>query len=252
MLFLMEDTTTAVAPVKAKYLDPVGRSLYGPEFPGFHKLADIKDLIPAFKEYYYQEKIKNDKTTLTFILNSFNTETCKPLARTFYPSLNQVRLWRKKWDLDLMQQKQGKELILMDDVEKKNIKQVLKTRGDDRELILGGTTDGELEMGMRTLGGELMNDAMQMLRDDQELEEVYEPEILVKRRSYVLNVFSHVSKLVISKAALMLKASEEKRNNAGFMMSLIAKAQSGKMSDEEMALLRTAYVPKKDVEQQAV
>jgi hypothetical protein len=77
-----------------------------------------------------------------------------------------------------------------------------------------------------------------MLNDDQQLEEIYTDEVLIKRRNYILNVFGHVTKLVHGKAALMLKASEEKRNNASFLMTLLASATAGKMNDEQLDLLK--------------
>jgi hypothetical protein len=91
-----------------------------------------------------------------------------------------------------------------------------------------------------------------MLRDDQELEEIYNDETLMKRRNYIVNVFAHATRLVHGKAALMLKASEEKRNTAGFLMQLLSKATAGKMSDEEMSLLKSAYAPKQDAESKPI
>lgn len=222
---------------KPRKIDPVGLQMYGPDFKRFHKLAEITDLIASFKDFYYSAKIKNPNETLRNIVVGFNTEVCGPLNRTFYPSSIQLRNWRKKWDLDLMQQMQDKDLVISSD---KNIHQVIKTRNEEKQLILGGPQDEDLEAGVRTLGGELLNDALQMLRDDQELEEIYDSDTLIKRRNYVVNVFSYATKLVHGKASLLLKASAEKRNNAGFMLNLLARASSGKMTDEELALLKSS------------
>ena len=217
--------------IKKKKLDPVGLQIYGDEFTGYQRLAQLNDLIPAFKDFYYQAKVKDPNETLRNIVQGFNSEVCAPVGdRRFFASMSQLRTWRRKWDLDLMQQAQDKDLII---TEKKNIHQIIKTRNDERNLVLGQVDDNELEAGVRTLGGELLNDAMQMLRDDQELEEVYEEDVLIKRRNYIVNVFAHATRLVHGKAALMLKASEEKRNNAGFLMSLLARASAGKMRSEE-------------------
>jgi len=91
-----------------------------------------------------------------------------------------------------------------------------------------------------------LNDAMQMLKEDQELEEIYTNDELIKRRSYIINVFSHATRLVHGKASLMLKASEESRNTAGFLMSLLSRATAGKITDEEMALLKSSYIPRQN------
>lgn len=232
--------------IKVKKLDPVGLQIFGEKFTGYMKVAEYVDLIPAFKDYYYAAKVKDPNETLRKIVLGFNDEVCLPAGRNFFPSMSQMRVWRKKWDLDLMQQMVDKDVSI---VERKNIHQVIKTRDDERQLVLG-VDDNQLEAGVRTLGGELLNDAMQMLRDDQELEEIYDSETLIKRRNYVVNVFAHATRLVHGKAALMLKASEEKRNTAGFLMSLLAKATAGKMSDEEMALLKTSYAPKQNEQPQ--
>jgi hypothetical protein len=236
---------TDTALTTTKKIDPVGKVIYGDNFKGFHKLAEITDLVARFKEYYYEQKVKNPKETKSNILRSFNSSVCVDLGRTFHPSMSQLRTWTPRWDKDLMQQMAGKELDIPD-LQSREIRQIVATRRDG-EVVAGLPTDGELESGLRTLGGELMNDALQMLKDDQDLEETYSDETLIKRKNYVVNVFGHVTKMVHGKAALMLKASEEKRNNAGFLMSLLAKASAGKMSDEEMGLLNTAYAPKQDV-----
>lgn len=229
---------------KKKKIDPVGLQIYGTGFTGYQRLAEINDLIPAFKDFYYAAKVKDPNETLRNIVQGFNTEVCAPVGeRRFYASMSQLRTWRRKWDLDLMQQMQEKDLVI---TEKKNIHQIVKTRDDERNLVAGLAGDNELEAGVRTLGGELLNDAMQMLRDDQELEEIYDNDTLIKRRNYIVNVFAHATRLVHGKAALMLKVSEEKRNNAGFLMSLLARASAGQMTDEEMSLLKTSYAPKQN------
>lgn len=226
---------------KPTKIDAVGIAYYGSGFTRYMLLKEVTDLIPAFKDFYYAAKIKDPNVRLSLILQNFNTEICEPLERKFHPHTLNVRTWRAKWDLDLMQQMQDKDLKL---IERKNVHQVIKTRNEDRTLVLGAPQDNELEAGVRTLGGELLNDAMQMLRDDQELDEIYDDETLIKRRNYIVNVFAHATRLVHGKAALMLKASEEKRNTASFLMDLLAQATSGQLNDEQLSLLETA-IPKK-------
>ena len=236
----MEDTQIDKV-VKPKYISPVALAIYGETFTGYQKLEDYNDMLPSFKDWYYQKKVANDKEPITNILRTFNSEVCAPLGRRFHPKIETVRSWRKKWDMDLIQTVKGLDHEVS---EQRNVYQVIKTRNEDNELVLGKADDSSLEAGVRTLGGELLNDAMRMLKDDQELEEIYSDETLLKRRNYIVNVFAHGTRLVHGKAALMLKASEEKRNTAGFLMNLLARASAGKMTDEEMALLKGAYVPK--------
>ena len=221
---------------KTKKIDAVGLAYYGTTFTHYLKVGEINDLISAFKDFYYEAKVKDPNCRLSETLQNFNTEICVPLGRVFHPYTAQIRIWRKKWDLDLMQQMQDKDLRV---IERKNVHQIIKTRDEDRKLVLGAPDDNTLEAGVRTLGGELLNDAMQMLRDDQELEEIYDDETLIKRRNYIVGVFAHATRLVHGKAALMLKASKEKRNTVGFLMDLLAQATSGTLTDEQMALLET-------------
>lgn len=227
---------------RAKKVNPVGQAYYGEKFEAFDLLEGIRDLIPAFKAHFYAERIKDPKMSGKEIINSFNEMVAFPLNRTFFPYMKNVSLWKAKWERDIAEQKKGQkeEDGLMVITPRASVKQILKTRGENGELVLG-TGYGDIEAGLTTLAGELTNDAMQMLRDDQEIGEVYDDEVLIKRRNYIVNVFGHVTKLVHGKAALILKASEEKRENAGFLMSLLAKATAGKLSEEEMGALKTTY-----------
>lgn len=223
---------------KETKIDPVAISMYGEgNFDGYMKVGELVEMIPAFKEFYYAEKIKEPNCHAFQILKDFNATACYPEGKKFHPYPNQYRTWRKKWDLDIMNQRSDKDVVIF---EPKKVKQVIKTRNEDRELVLG-TDYGELEKGATTLAGELINDAAQMLRDDQDLDEIYDTDELIKRRTYIVNVLAHTTRLVHGKAALLLKASQEKRENANFMMNLIAKATSGNLSDEEMGMLETTY-----------
>ncbi len=234
--------------LSGKKVNPIGRTFYGERFQRFNLLGEIKDLLPAFKEHYYAEKIKDFKKTGGDIIREFNESVCYPEGRTFFPYTNSYKQWRMKWDRDILEKQKVGGLELLD---QKQVLQVIKSRNEDNDIVLGAPDDVSLEAGARTLAGELTNDALQMLRDDQALEEIYSDETLMRRRNYIVNVFSHVTKLVHGKAALMLKASQEKRENAGFLMGLLAKATAGKLSDEEMSVLETAYVPKENNAQPA-
>lgn len=236
----MEDTRIETTPEKKKKLDAVGLHYYGDKFEGYMRVGDYKELIPLFKDFYYERRIKDAKLGLLDAVQSFNREIAYPQGKLFHPYTTQLRSWVTKWNADIMRQRMGmvEETAITPE---KQIRQIVKVRGDENSLM--APADSDLEGGVRTLGGELLNDAMQMLRDDQELEEVYDDEVLMKRRNYIVNVFGHVTKLVHGKAALMLKASEEKRNTASFLMSLLSKATAGKLSDEEVGLLETTYSP---------
>ena len=111
----MEDETKNSSTNEKKSMTlNIGRNYYGDKFERFMKVGEIVDLIPSFKDFYYQEKIKNPKTHLADIVQDFNKEFCEPNGRLFHPYTAQVGFWRKKWDLDLMQQMQGKELQIVE------------------------------------------------------------------------------------------------------------------------------------------
>jgi hypothetical protein len=227
-----KETKVKIVEEKKPYRSPVAINTYGEEFERYHRLGEYKDLLPSFKDWYYQKKTENEKESLTNIMRSFNSEVCAPIGRKFHPHLEVVRGWRRSWDLDLMQKANNLDYEL----------------GMERDIkkVVQSTDDNDLEHGIKTLGSELLNDAMQMLKDDQQLEETYESDELMKRRSYIINVFSHATKLVHGKAALMLKASAEKRDTAGFLMTLISRATAGKISDEQIDVLKSAYAPKEN------
>lgn len=227
--------------VKVKKIDPIGKSYYGEGFTGYQKMDEYLDLIPQYKEYYYEQKVKDLKTGLLTIIQGFNEKFCYPNNRKLHPYTTTIRRWADRWNADIIKEKLG--MVEDDNIFKnKEVRQIVKTRSDGYAMTI--PSDNELEAGVRTLGGELLNDAMQMLRDDQELEDYYPDDVLMKRRNYIINVFGHTTRLVHGKAALMLKASEEKRNTASFLMNLLSKATAGKLSDEELGLLETTYVPK--------
>lgn len=222
-------------------IDPVGRTLYGAKFERFQKIDEYRHLIPAFKEHYYKCRIENPKCTLSSITLSF-LEAIEHEEVGFYPYPNALRNWRKKWDKDILEKK-GMQVAVI--TTKKNVQQVLKTRNsEDGGVVQYGTPSYEsLEESLQTFGGELMNDAMQQLRNDQDSEEMFESDELMRRKGYVLQVFSHVTKMVHGKAAILLKASQEKRENANFIMDLMKKSTSGEMSVEDIQALKATYAP---------
>lgn len=225
-----------------------GVEYYGERFVAFSMLEDIRDLVKDFRDFYYKEKISEPNSSMQEILCKFNREDVYPRGRAFHPSIYTASVWGKRWDKDIKARfgSQNPELKKGELSTERKTTQLIKTRNENNELLLGAPGDNDLESGVRTLGGELLNDALQMLKEDQNMEDMYNGEILIRRRTYIVNVLSHVTRLVHGKAALMLKAQEEKRNTAGFLMSLLAKATAGKMSEEEMNLLKSAYTPKQN------
>jgi hypothetical protein len=200
----------------------------------YHKVGEIRELIPQFKAFYYGERRTNAQKSAIKIINEFNHQIA-PL--TFFPWEKQYRLWRKKWDAELIAE-QGYQQ------QQRGMRQIIKLRDEQNTVIV--PDEHSLEVGTKTLAGELLNDAIDILKGDQENGNAFDEEILVKRRSYVLNVFNYVTKAVQGKEALNIKSNAEKRETLGFLTTLINRSTAGKITADEMALLKQSAVPKQD------
>lgn len=198
----------------------------------YHKVSELRDLIPQFKAFYYAEKRKDPSMSAIKIINAYNAQIT-PL--TFFPWEKQYKLWRKKWDAELLAIEGYQE-------QQREVRQLIRVRDEQNALIV--PSDDSLEAGAKTLGGELLNDALSILKKDQEEEDLYEDEIIVKRRNYVLNVYNYITRSAHSKEALRLKSNDDKRQTMGFLMDLMSMATAGKLTDEDMELLRQPGTPK--------
>lgn len=197
----------------------------------YHKVGEIRELIPQFRAFYLAERRQEPGRSAIKIINDFN-KSIAPF--TFFPWEKQYRLWRKKWDAELLAEQGYKE-------EQRKLRQIIKVRDEQNALIV--PDERTLETGAHTLAGELLNDAMDILKRDQEDESAYDDDVIVKRRNYVLNVFNYVMRAAHSKESLNLKSNADKRETANFMMSLLNRATAGKVSAEDMALLRASVSP---------
>lgn len=221
-----EETAIVVKPTKR---DLTGISYYGESFVRYMKVEEIQHLISDFKNFYYAQKIEDFKIGLLEIIHGFN-EIIAP--ERFHPNTSTIRWWAKKWERDIFEQQ---DIETTDVIVKKHIPQVIQTRDEKGMVVPQETT---LEAGAKTLGGELLNDAFTMLKEDQDLEEIYSSDELIKRRNYILNVMSHVTSLVYKKQELMLKANAEKRETANFLINILRQATAGKVSSEDLSLLK--------------
>ena len=219
-------------PQKKEYLNCQGKKLgcWYKNFDGkFNKLAEIRDLIPRFKDFYYEKKLEDSSWTSTRMIDAFN-ELITP--QKFFPTGDMYRRWRRHWDDEIAQKALGMKLSKIDE-------RIVVTRNERNELL--SPSDNELELGGKTLAGELMNDAMNILKNDQAKEELYDDEIIVKRRHYVLNVFNFVMRAVHTKQMLLIKGQAEKRETAGFLMDIVRRSTAGKITPEEMVLLKQSF-----------
>lgn len=209
--------------------------IYGDKFDGeFQRIGQVQHLIPPFKEFYFKAKRENFNTSVMKILKDFND---KIHPDRFFPYPQQYRRWRISWDnalyLELGMYEKG-------DVDSRTVKGLIKLRDEKRGEIT--PMDDDLEQGTNVLGGMLLNDAMHQLQNDQEIEEIYTSDELIKRKAYVLNVFSHITKKVQGKEGLRIKKQAEGRETAGFLMNLINRAVAGRVSEDDMTTLQSAII----------
>ncbi len=199
----------------------------------YMKIGDLKEFIPRFKDYYYDKKQENPNASVIGIITSFN-EMIAP--DKFYPYPTQYRIWRKKWDREILEKAMGAVLAVESPVSK-----AIKTRDEQNNLMI--PTDEDMEDGAKTLGAELVNDAMMMLKKDQAMgEDMFTDEMLVKRRRYVLTVYNHVISAANRKEALKIKKQQEKRETAGFLMDLIRSSTAGHMSQDDIDILKGSVI----------
>lgn len=190
----------------------------------FRKLAEVRDRIPSFRDFYIEKRfVGNEKLSAIKIVDMFN-EITPP--GDFFPQTGMYQRWRKRWDAEHTGLVKTAEVRLAEREEQRLV-----------DPTASPTIYG-LEDSMNTLGAELANDAMQTLRETQEREEYFEDEVVVKRKQYALNVFAYITKAAHSRAALDIKRQGEARETAGFMLDILRRANAGKLSNEELALLR--------------
>jgi hypothetical protein len=121
-------------------------------------------------------------------------------------------------------------------LQQREMRQIVKLRDEQNTAIV--PDEHTLEVGAKTLAGELLNDAIDILKGDQESGGVFDEEILIKHRSYVLNVFNYITRAVQGKEALQIKSNAEKRETLGFLTALINRSTAGRITPEEMQLLK--------------
>ena len=213
------------------------KSFYGEGFDGtFMKIDELTDLLPAFKDFYFAAKRADMNGSSMKIVRDFNA---KISPERFYPYPSQYKRWRKRWDRFLAMELGYEERQL---VEAKRINEVVKVRDAERAMTLVPGEE-ELESGVKTLGGMLINDAVSMLQDDKEMEDMYSSDELVKRKMYVLNVFAHVTRNVQGKENLRIKKQAENRETANFLINILNRAKSGKMSVDDIDALKASAAP---------
>ncbi len=92
----------------------------------YHKVGEIRELLPQFKAFYYAEKSKDQQRSAIKIINDFNKQI-RPL--TFFPWEKQYRLWRKKWDAELLAKNGYKQ-------QQREMRQIIQLQDDKNTVIV--------------------------------------------------------------------------------------------------------------------
>lgn len=202
----------------------------------YRKLQELRHRIPEFRDFYIQKRfVGKEKLSAIKIVDQFNElYPHKEGELPFFPNPGMYQRWRKRWD-----------------AEQTGLVKTAEVRLAEREEARLINTDDPhpmeiLEERVNTLGAELANDAMQTLRETQDREEYFDDEVVVKRKQYALNVFAYITKAAHSKATLDLKRHAEGRETAGFMLDILRRANAGKLSSDEIAVLRGSIRPKQE------
>lgn len=204
-----------------------GIAFYGENFWRYTLASELLPNVAAFKEFYINHKLADPKAQSYQLIREF-AETIAP--DNFFPRPNTYLLWRTKWDKEVAQRRGDK-------AEERAIEQVIETKNAERRKV--PTMEG-LEAGAQHLGGMLVNDAISMLEEDQQIGDAYEPDELIKRRGYILNVYNFVMKSAANKQAIELKRRADARETAGFLMDLMGMASAGKLDAGSLSILETA------------
>lgn len=203
----------------------------GKQLSKYRKLEELRPYVAEFKEYYYQRMLAQAAANPQSVLNDFNKDHPDYM---FWPYAPQYRKWQNMWNIDINAKRSGMSLAPI-------VSKNLVTVRDKLGGLIAPPPTSDIEAGSRTLAGELMNDAMSMLEDDKKRgDELYTDDILIKRRKYILSVYNFVSRNSMSAEMLNIKKQENTRENTNFLMDLLRRSTAGKISKEEMSLLRSS------------
>jgi hypothetical protein len=192
------------------------------EKPTYQRVGEIAHLVHSFRDFWKEAKRLSPNRTRAQILEQFGLSI---LPQTFNPFPNQLTSWEKKWGYE-MERDHSKPTFSADGVP------VIRT---DESLMMGATLGSK----SKRLADVLMDDALRMLNED---EDEYSAETNIKRKDHAMKVMAHVWKLDQKDQELALKRNADKRESAGFLMNLVRKATAGKLTENELELMRGSFI----------
>lgn len=228
-----EEVTDDTAGVQRKApISKDGRDLSKQSFywrPSYARLDTMRDLVPRFRDFYYEQKMENPDIREKDVMDKFDAAIA---PRIFNPWPVTLKKWRRKWDKDIDTQMRERKLRIKEET------RMVKLRDDAGNLIVPEYST--LEGAAQSLGAELLNDAMNMIKADQIDEDIYDDDIIIKRRNYALNVFNFISRSVHKKSELKLKEKTDERETAAWLMDIVRVASAGGIAEDDMQMMKDA------------
>lgn len=198
-------------------------TLLGENFTGFQKNSELAVRLPEFKEFYLNAVAENPEADPWAVVAAFSDKIEAP----FFPRPWMFKRWITLWN------------VLPD----------LRARMDRTLRTRQNRGVGHLDVQVNRLGGMLLDDAMEVMAFDEHAGEVLSEKDRVARKMYSLKVFDRVSQRTLKADELRIRARAEDREDTNFLMKLFNKAQSGDLTQEELATLQASVVdvPAKEI-----
>lgn len=203
--------------------------MYGPRFQGkFTNPKADPEAFRLFKEFYFEQRILRPNEDPKRFVGDFNA-LIEP--KEFFPAYQVYKRLCQQFDRQIQKQHANDPAAA----------KLLATTARDKRMVaeLMPRNEEQLDQGVRTLAGLLVDDAVNLVRDEpRDPDDLLGSDQFVKRRMYALNVLNHVGRTLKGKAEIRLKSAAEKRETAGFLMGIMNKALSGKITKEQMEAMK--------------
>lgn len=218
-----------VSSVPARKRPPGRTKKYGPRFQGaFTDPREDMEAFRLFKDFYMEQRVLRPKEDPKTFVGDFNA-LIEP--KEFFPSYQAYKRMCAQFDKQIAKEHRGDPAAAMVLAASKRNKRVFAD--------LGPRNEEQLDLGVRTLAGLLVDDAVGLVREEaRDPDDHMGSNEFVKRRMYALNVLNHVGRTLKGKAEIRLRSAAEKRETAGFLMGIMNKALSGKISPEQLEAMK--------------
>lgn len=206
------------------------------------KVGDLMPHLAAFKAYYMAKRYSHGGKQSSFraLVDGYNATLPTP---AIFPRNNWLMARAEEWDdqaMDAIGRKPTEAPTALTPQEQHSVE---LSAAIDRPKPPVRSQESRLG----TLGDALLDDALvsiQITSDD--------PEIALKQKTYALNVYNYVTRNKLKQREIDIKEGAGKLANAGFMLDLLNAAATGKLTAENLALLKEAGATVKMTDEQFI